>query len=637
VRQGIATTYTYTGKDIIDERIYLPFYNFDYGDDLYGTTTYIQIQVNGETWTRIPDFYYDISGLTGVIDNVYMFRYDKYQKYIVEFSPTRNVPVEDDILVVTVLRTAGSYGNVAAYAIDTAMNDFIQDITQGFTYSRSYITLITNTIEAYGGLDPETLDIVRDNSDGVMHSQYRNVTKKDYVDYLESRDDIIAANAWGARDISPSASTEDYNKVFVSLIPDEWGSSTIDVDVGALNYRDHVTGYTIADANFSTVSASLTEVHTNDLVVAVVGCSLSTTDTYCVVSDGGLNVCTIGEGYGDRTYVTQWVGYILSASENLDAVFTVKMYNKMGLTTVAGDLRLDIFVFDTGGGVVALDGTASSTYYSGAGKTFSTGTITTTGSNDIVFVAMRSEEYTTSNQLVAGGTPDDIISGTYGSWTATNTGPSSIWYKSFLVPQISITGSATVLSGHWVSEIIGFTLTTGTVVESHISTPLSYSTDWKKEVSTYLEQRKMLSTYEEYIVPALVYFSFDIGLYLKRSYVFDDVADAVLNKLIYYFDPSNRSFNETISFIDIQNFLIDPTQVSPTDSFSLVKGVQTVIMRDIRVENFVVSAAGTYTYPQYYESTAKYSAEDNQLKLVVLGFDQFPMLYPSNCKITQED
>lgn len=415
VRQGIVTSYSYTGNDITDNKFYLPFYNFDYGDDLEGDTPYIQLLVGEEIWTRVSDFYDEISGLAGVSDTVYMFRYDKYQKYLIEFSSARSVPSVDDLLTVTVLRTLGADGNVAAASIDTAVSTFIVNRTSSTTLANTYVT-ITNAAASIGGANPESVNDIKSSSESTMHSQYRNVTKTDYVGHLESRADVVVANVWGEQEIAPSGSIEDYNKVFISVIPENWGTGTI---------------------------------------------SVSASPDY--------------DGYVDA--------------------------------------------------------------------------------------------------ITAEG----------------------------------------------------------------VFTPTAYSSDWKTTLSTYLETRKMLCAYEQYVLPEIVFFSFDIGLRVKRNYVFDTVKGDVLNKLIYYFDSSNRAFNETIDFIDVQSYILDAAEVSPTDTFSQVKGISAVVMRGVRVLGYPIYEPNSIgDYPQYYETSAEWALDDNKLRAITLGFNQFPMLYTYDCDIVLE-
>jgi hypothetical protein len=78
VRQGIILdTQTYSGDDLLDDELLLPKqYNYAYDDNLSDQIPTIQVIVDGEEWTRTPDFYDDLSGIQD-IDTVYMFVYDK--------------------------------------------------------------------------------------------------------------------------------------------------------------------------------------------------------------------------------------------------------------------------------------------------------------------------------------------------------------------------------------------------------------------------------------------------------------------------------------------------------------------------------------------------------------------------------
>jgi len=403
VRQGKINVYTYTGEDIVDNKIYLPNLNFDHDDDLDDDYPSVEVIVNDTTWTRVSDFYDEISGLS-TIDNAYMLKYNKYQKYVIEFSSLRNVPSMDDTITIRLLESLGPDGNVGANKITLPETEFLWNLSTGEYVSNEFIS-ITNNYASTGGSYPDTIQEIKDASIGMMHSQYRNVTKLDYISHLESRADVVAANVWGEQDVAPSGSVELYNKVYISLIPDEWGS----------------------------------------------------------------------------------------------------------------------------------------------------GTITTT-------------------ETSAG-----------------------------------------------------------------IEIPYEYSTIWTTEISQYLEPRKMLCAYEEFVLPDLVYFSFDIGIKVKRTYNINNVIEDVRNKLVYYFEASNRSFNETISFTDIMEYLIDPTNVSPDDDFEQVKGIQLLVIRDINVLNYDPPYEPNDTnYPQYTVSSSVYSG-DNRLRNIKLGHNQFPVLAIDYCNFLEEE
>lgn len=400
VRQGIVFSESFTGNDIVDNVLYLSSYNFDYDDDVDDEDVSVELFVNEDPWARVSDFYDEISGLSTEND-VYMLRYTKYQKYIIEFSSTRNVPIVSDTITVTLLKSAGVNGNAGSGTITTPETDFIYNqTTLEYLDNSAYVT-VTNITEATGGSDPESISDIKSSSTGALHSQYRNVTKNDYITHLEAKSNVEVANVWGEQEVSPSGDILEYNKVYISVVPDEWGTGTIEVS-------------------------------------------------------------TSGE----------------------------------------------------------------------------------------------------------------------------------------------------------------------------ISIPTTFATTYKVDLSTYLEPRKMICTYEEYVVPEIIYFAFDFGIKLKRTYTFATVANDVKNKLSYYFQASNRAFNEEISFTDIMEYILDTTNVSATDTFSYVKGIQTLIIRNIDTLNgVVVQDYGSLYYPCYSE--AVYTGENN-LRKIQLGNNQFPAVAINTCTFTQE-
>ena len=237
VRQGvILDTQTYSGDDLLDDELLLPKqYNYAYDDNLSDQIPTIQVIVDGEEWTRTPDFYDDLSGIQD-IDTVYMFVYDKYERSKLVFNKIRSVPDASDVITVRLLQSLGSNGIVGINEIDTAESNFIYNVTQptagpnndGWIWldgETNYITITHDT--SIGGKDPDTIDEIKEEVPNYRNAQFRNVTKSDYQSDLNYRSDIITSTAWGEQEIDLTGNTNQYNKVHISVIPSDWSSGTI--------------------------------------------------------------------------------------------------------------------------------------------------------------------------------------------------------------------------------------------------------------------------------------------------------------------------------------------------------------------------------------------------------------------------
>lgn len=410
VRQGVVTTFDdYRGRDLIDNDILLPTYNFAH-NDTDDDPPIIEVSVQDENWTRISDFYDDISGLTD-LDNVYMFLYDKYRRNRVSFNSARNVPDDYDTIDITMLRSLGEEGNVAANTItSTPETQLVYNITQGVWLSSTSVTSIANSGAATGGDGPEEIDIVKENAKSTLHAQFRNVTSLDYISHLQERSDVIIASAWGEQEVSPSGSTYDYNKVYLTVIPQVWTTTTIE------------------------------------------------------------------------TTASTWTPYATS------------------------------------------------------GATF---------------------------------------------------------------------GAA------------------------------SYNSIWSDAILDYLEPRKMLTAYEVFNLPDLVWFSFDVGVEIKRGYTYTDVIEDIRDKMIYWFRTENREFNEVIDFKDIHNYVIDTDETSDDDDFENVRGIKTLVIRDVITDHTLYEPNESNNYPQFTISSFAATFE-NRLRPIELGYDQFPMLASTTIRFRQE-
>jgi len=227
VRQGDVTVLgTYTGDDLLDNELILPQGDYGYDDFLLDEKVSVELVVNDEIWTRVTDFYDEISGLSE-LTNVYKFEYDKYQRYKVVFSPSRSVPDSDDEIDIVVIATLGLDGEVAAGTITTPDDDMIYNTATGDDLVTSTITA-TNTLASFGSAEPESVADIKDNAKGAFHSQFRSVTAYDYKTYLESRSDVSVATAWGEKEIAPSGDYSEYNKVHIAVVPYQWSTATID-------------------------------------------------------------------------------------------------------------------------------------------------------------------------------------------------------------------------------------------------------------------------------------------------------------------------------------------------------------------------------------------------------------------------
>jgi hypothetical protein len=226
IRQGeVSTLGTYSGDDLLDNELILPQGDYGYDDYLLDEKVSVEVVINDEIWTRVTDFYDEISGLSE-LTNVYKFEYDKYRRYKVVFSPSRSVPGTDDEIDVVVIGTLALDGEVGANTVITPDDNMIYNTSTGSYLTTSTITA-TNAAASFGAAEPETVADIKENAKGALHSQYRCVTAYDYKAYLEARSDISVATAWGEKEVAPSGDYTEYNKVHISVVPYQWSTATI--------------------------------------------------------------------------------------------------------------------------------------------------------------------------------------------------------------------------------------------------------------------------------------------------------------------------------------------------------------------------------------------------------------------------
>lgn len=409
VRQGEVTRLSFSGTDIVDNEILLPLGDYGYDDNLYDENATTEVRVNDVLWTRVPDFFDLISGLQE-LSTVYKFEYDKYQRHKIVFSALRGVPDDIDTIDVVVLKSLGENSGVGPFTITSPDPEFVYNTSTGLYIDVSTMT-VTNSASTIGAANPEPIDQIKDNAQGQLHAQFRNVSKADYISNLSARSDIITTNVWGEQEVAPSGDTSEYNKVHIVTYPNPWGDSTI-----------------------STSAAS--------------------------------------------------------------------------------------------------------------------------GANGAEYLV-----------------------------------------------------------------------------------PYAMSAFWMNDLKEYLEPRKMLTVYEQYEIPQIIYFRYDIGIRIARTYNFATVRDDVFNKLKYFFDPTLRSFNEEINFRDIEEFIKDKsiisegTLFSSANTFSNVAGIRNLIFRDIDIQNATIYEPNPTMFPRYQHTSY---VGDNKLRTIELGFEQFPALDFINTKFSEE-
>jgi len=225
VKQGRIEKLNYTSNDIVDFKILLPTRNYDHDDNTQNEEHSVKVFINNEQWTRSPNFFELFSGYE-IDENIYMFNYNKYRNYVVEFSPLFNNPTDTDDIEIHVINTLGEDGSVGSNYIKEFKDSFITNIDTDTKIHKDYIS-INNEDGTKRASYPETLSEIKSQANATINSQLRNVNSRDFNSHLRNKRDIVQANVWGEKEINPYGDTQLYNKGYVVIIPDEWTSDTI--------------------------------------------------------------------------------------------------------------------------------------------------------------------------------------------------------------------------------------------------------------------------------------------------------------------------------------------------------------------------------------------------------------------------
>jgi hypothetical protein len=222
VYQGEILSYDYIGSYIIDNQIILPKWKFAHNE--IGSKV-IRVTVNDVEWERVADFYDGISGLQNPNNNVYNFKYDKYKRYVVEFSESRNVPSSTSDINIRLIRTLGETGAVGKNQIQKADGNFLINADRSLPNDAYYIPLstitITNPNSTLEASAEQNLFQIKNSVKSLLQMQYRTINHDDFTSHLNSHQDVIAGRVWGEQEENPEGDRAEYNKLHVSVYPSD--------------------------------------------------------------------------------------------------------------------------------------------------------------------------------------------------------------------------------------------------------------------------------------------------------------------------------------------------------------------------------------------------------------------------------
>lgn len=217
--QGRKVELEFSGSDIVDNMILLPD-EFSYASN--PDYDVISLQVNNYEWIRVEDLFDRID-----TNNVYLFKYDKYKRPMIEFGLSRNVPQSYEKVDIILLHTLAGDGTIGPNDINEIKGNFIKNNSKDGEWINQENIKVSNPKSSYKGNKPETISEIKYGAKEQLKAQYRNVTRFDYIGYLKAKSDIDAASVWGEKEICPSGHTMDYNRVYLSIIPNMWEETTV--------------------------------------------------------------------------------------------------------------------------------------------------------------------------------------------------------------------------------------------------------------------------------------------------------------------------------------------------------------------------------------------------------------------------
>jgi len=229
VKEGKILELDFYGSDIFNNKIVLPFFQFDHSNT-YGSEQSVWLQVNNKSWQRVNHFFEEISGISNDYD-IFRLDFDKYQKYAIQFSENLSVPKQTDEITLSLIQTTGENGNVASQTIVKTADspNIVYNVTTDTWVTFDNIS-VSNHRASSGGQSPETISEIKNMSKNYINTQFRCVTKLDYKNYIERFHGVEKAHAWGQQELQYQSDVRDYNKVYLSVIPTSWSLYAITAD-----------------------------------------------------------------------------------------------------------------------------------------------------------------------------------------------------------------------------------------------------------------------------------------------------------------------------------------------------------------------------------------------------------------------
>lgn len=213
-------------------------------DDEKAEEEYIEVAIDGETWTYVEHLYRNVDSES----KVFTTRYNKNQKIELSFGDGTFgvIPPLSSSIIITYITTLGEDGRIGASEISEMDTPIVITLASGTPTEIEIEFLITQADASDGGRLPLTTEEVREYGPKSFRTQDRAVTSQDHEDLLvsEFNEFVLQAIALNSDDYfdltgeSPSTSGNYYNNAYLYILPRTGNTITGNLQQEILNFLE---------------------------------------------------------------------------------------------------------------------------------------------------------------------------------------------------------------------------------------------------------------------------------------------------------------------------------------------------------------------------------------------------------------
>ena len=227
---------------------------------------YIEVTVDGETWTNVDNLYRDIDSTS----KVFTTRYNKNQKIELSFGDGvfGVIPAMSSSIVVTYITTLGEDGRIGANEVTAIDTPVVITLANGIPTEIVIDFIISQPDASDGGRYPLSTEEVREYGPKSFRTQDSAVTSQDHEDLLvaEFNEFVLQTIVLSSNDYfemsgeSPATSGNYYNNAYLYILPRTGNTISGNLQQEIFNFLEN---YKMATLHYNLKNVDFRNIDTN--------------------------------------------------------------------------------------------------------------------------------------------------------------------------------------------------------------------------------------------------------------------------------------------------------------------------------------------------------------------------------------